>query len=489
MIYLSKTDFKEYLICQKCLWLKKKRPEDYVEGEFSAFLKKLIKDGYEVEEYFKKFFSNGVTIWSKKEKAKEETKNLIAEKKTIFQATIETGDGTFAKIDVLEFDKENGKWNLYEVKSGSSIKTDLFHNHIKDIAFQKIALEKTGLEIGKSFLVHLNKEYRRNGEIELEKLFVFNEVSEKIDDIQRETEMEISEALELLKEDDINLNGCECIYRSSGQRCDCFEFFNPQVPDYSTGHIFQKKKLRMLVEEGVFDPIDVPDDFKMTDVQEIKVELQKSGSPQIDGASVKEMLATLVYPLYFLDYETFGKPVPLLDGYKTSQQLVFQYSLHILHEDGKLEHFEYLADELESATAGLVGSMRDNIGPVGSVLVWYESFEKGRNCELMELHPEAKEFLEDVNERVFDLMKVFKKDYLHPKFKGSASIKKVLPVLVPELSYAELDVQNGTMAIEAWGRTIFEQVLEKEKVEIRQNLFKYCELDTLAMVKILEKIS
>jgi CRISPR/Cas system-associated exonuclease Cas4 (RecB family) len=489
MLHLSKTDFKEYLICPKCLWLKKKRPDDYVQGEFSAFLKKLIKDGYEVEEHFKQFFPFGVRIWSKKEKAVEETKKLLAEKKTIFQATIETKDGTFAKIDVLEFDKKAGYWILYEVKSGSSIKTDLFHNHMKDIAFQKIALEKVGLHIGKSFLVHLNKEYRRKGAIERKKLFVFNEVSAKIRDIQKETEAEISQALELLKKEDISLKGCECMYKSSGQRCDCFKFFNPEVPDYSTGHIFKKKKLRALTSEGIFDPIDVPEDFKMTDIQATKVELQKSGMPQIDKTAVDATLSELVYPLYFLDYETFGKPVPLLDGYKTSQQVVFQYSLHILQQDGKLEHFEYLAEELEGATAGLVESMKSNIGPVGSILVWYESFEKGRNCELMELHPDERAFLEDINARIFDLMKVFKKDYLHPKFKGSASIKKVLPVLVPELSYAELGVQNGTMAIEAWGRTIFEKVDKREVETVRRNLLKYCELDTLAMVRILEKIN
>jgi hypothetical protein len=77
---------------------------------------------------------------------------------------------------------------------------------------------------------------------------------------------------------------------------------------------------------------------------------------------------------------------------------------------------------------------------------------------------------------------------LHPEFKGSASIKKVLPVLVPELSYNDLDVQNGTMAIEAWGKTIFDNVSEDEKKETRMNLLKYCELDTLAMVEILDKL-
>jgi len=201
MLYLSKTDFKEYLICQKCLWLKKKRPDEYVEGEFSEFLKKLIKDGYEVEEYFKKFFPTGILV-ANNEGAALETKELIAKKATIFQATFKTDDGIFAKIDVLEFDQETQKWNLYEVKSGSSIKTDLFHNHMKDIAFQKIVIEESGLEIGKSFLVHLNSEYIRNGEIDFHTLFVFNEVSDDILKIEKETKNEIAEALTLLQRDD-----------------------------------------------------------------------------------------------------------------------------------------------------------------------------------------------------------------------------------------------------------------------------------------------
>jgi len=488
MLYLSKTDFKEFLICQKCLWLKKKRPEDYVEGEFSEFLKKLIKDGYEVEECFQKTFSDAVSNIGSRKELTEKTQELIKQQKTIFQATFETKEGLFAKIDVLEFDKESRKWNLYEVKSGSSIKTDLFHNHIKDIAFQKIVLEKSGIEVGESSIVHLNGKYIKNGELDLAELFVFNEVSDKIADIQEETEAEIQKALDSFNIDDVDLEGCGCIYRSHGQRCDCFELFNPQVPGYSTAHIFKGKKLEALVNDNVFDIKDVPEDFKTTKIQKIKIDLQKTGIPQINKEAIQKTLAELVYPIYFLDYETFGKPIPFLDGYKTNQQLVFQYSLHILGKDGKLEHFEYLADNLDNATKGLVESMKKQIGPEGSVVVWYESFEKGRNKELMELQPESKEFLEDINSRVFDLMKVFKKDYLHPDFKGSASIKKVLPVLVPELSYKDLEVQNGTMAIEAWGKTMFENVSEDEKAKIRKDLLKYCELDTLAMVEILRKL-
>jgi hypothetical protein len=143
---------------------------------------------------------------------------------------------------------------------------------------------------------------------------------------------------------------------------------------------------------------------------------------------------------------------------------------------------------LEDATKDLLKSLKSQIGPVGNVVVWHQSFKKSRNMELMKLHPEYREFLEDLNERVVDLMKIFEKDYLHPEFLGSASIKQVLPVVVPELSYKDLEVQNGTMAMEVWGKTIFNEIAPEEKEKLRKDLLKYCELDTLAMVEILKKL-
>jgi CRISPR/Cas system-associated exonuclease Cas4 (RecB family) len=487
-INLTKTDFKEFLICEKCLWLKKKKPELYVEGEVSGFLKKLIKEGYEVEDYFQKRFPEGVLSKGDNRELAERTKELVKEKKTIFQATFETAEGLLVKVDVLDFNQEMGKWDLYEVKAASEMKKDLFHNHPKDIAFQKVVLEKSGLEVSRSFLVFLNKEYVRRGELNLEKLFVCQEMDELIEEIREETEGQIEKAVEALKIDEVDLKGCECLYRSHGQRCDCFELFNPQVPKYSTAHIVGGKKLVNLVNDDVFDVKEIPDDFPLTKIQKTKVDLQKTGLPKIRQEKVEGLLGALHFPLYFLDYETFGKAVPVLDGYKPNQQMVFQYSLHVLGEDGELKHFEFLAKDLKSATKDLLKSMRENIGPVGSVVVWNESFEKGKNKELMELHPEHRDFLENLNERVFDLMVVFKKYYLSPDFYGSASIKKVLPVMCPGFSYSDLEVQDGTMAMDAWGKTIFEDLAESEVNEIRQNLLKYCELDTLAMVKIFEKL-
>jgi len=485
---LTKTDFKEYLICPKWLWVKKKKSELYVEGEMSLFLEKLIKDGYEVEDFAQKLFPEGIELTGSRESLISDTKDLLEKHQTMFQATFQTNEGLFIKVDALVFNTDTKKWDLYEIKASSEIKTDLQHNHLKDITFQTITAVEAGVEIGESYIIHINKEYRRDGEIDIQELFVIEDVTKEVQGLKDEVSLKINEALGFLNQDDISLDGCDCLYKSHGQRCDSFELFNPKVPKYSVHHIVSGKKLQALLAQDILDVKDIPDDFKLTDKQQVKVDIQKSGKPLIDNDSINETLTSLVYPLYFLDYETFGKPYPVLDGYKTNQQIVFQYSLHVVDEDNSVEHFEYLGDNFETATTSLVESLKKNIGPVGSVIVWNESFEKGRNKELGIIHPEYNDFLEDVNSRIYDLMLVFKKDYMHPDSFGSASIKKVLPVMVPDLSYKTLDVQDGTMAMSEWERSVQPDLDQDTKEQVRTNLLKYCELDTLAMVEIYKKL-
>ncbi|PCH92228.1 phosphomethylpyrimidine kinase [Candidatus Kaiserbacteria bacterium] len=480
---LTKTDFKEYLLCNKCLWLKKKRPEEYEAGEFSLFLKKLIKDGYEVESYAQRLFPNGISA-----STVEKTKEFLKEENPIFQATFETERGLFVKVDILNFNKQTRRWDIYEVKASSSIKNDIHHNHIKDVTFQTVTVEESGVEVGDSYIVYINSEYRLEGEIDVEELLILGNVTKEVNEQKELVKDEINEALKLLSKDDISLEGCDCLYKSHGQRCDCFFKFNPRVLEYGVHNIVAGKKLKTLLGDGILDIAKIPDDFKLTDIQKTKVDLQKSGVSLIDKDAVEQTLSELVFPLYFFDYETYGSAIPLLDGYKANQQVVFQVSIHKLEANGDLEHFEYLAKDLDNATSGLVDMLKENIGPVGSILVWFESFEKDRNKELAVLHPESALFFEDLNERTFDLMTVFKKDYLHPDFQGSASIKKVLPVLLPELSYKNLEVQNGTMAMSEWEKTIKEEMTAEAIATTRENLLEYCKLDTFAMVEIYRKL-
>lgn len=489
---LTKTDFKEYLICPKWLWVKKNKPELSVEGEMSLFLEKLIKDGYEVEEFAHKLFPDGVEVIGDRPTLISKTKDLLQKHQTIFQATFQTENGLFAKVDVLAFNDETQKWDIYEIKASSEIKKDLQHNHLKDITFQTITVEESGVDVGSSYIVHINKEYRRDGDINPKNLFLIKDVTDEVNKDKENVRLQINEALSFLNKEEVSFDGCECLYRSHGQRCDTFELFNPKVPKYSVHHIVSGKKLEKLLDEDILDVNDIPDDFNLTDIQRGKVTLQKLGKPIIDNDAVSQTLSSLTFPLYFLDYETFGKPYPVIDGYKTNQQIVFQVSIHIVQENGDIEHCEYLGNDFETATTGLIKMMREKIGPTGTVIVWNEGFEKGRNRELAEIHPEHAEFLHDMNRRIFDLMLVFKKDYLHPEFFGSASIKKVLPVLLPELSYKNLEIQDGTMALSEWDRSVKDGISPEERESIRNNLFQYCKLDTLAMVeiwKILKQVS
>ncbi len=456
---LTKSDFLSFCVCSKDFWLRKNRPDIYRKPELTLFFQKLIREGYEVEKYAKQLFKDAE-----------------------FQKQVKTQEGFYAELDIYK------DGNIYEVKSSSEIKTDLIHNHIKDITFQTIVAEKSGLRIKKSFIVHINKKYIRGGEINPFDLLEVKDVTERVREEKGQVELMMNQALKLMNEEEVDISKCDCIYKSAGQRCDSFSVLNPNIPEYSIHNIFQGNKIKELIAMEVYDPKDVPEDFDMTDRQREKIYLQKIGKPNINTTEIKEKIEKFIYPIYFLDYESINKPVPLLDGYKPNQHLVFQYSLHKLNEDGKLEHFEYLAYDFENATSGLVKNLQSDLGPIGTIISWHDLFEKSRNKELAKLHPECKIFFDSVNNRIFDLKVIFQKDYLHPDFKGSASIKKVLPVLLPELSYKKLNIQDGTMAM-----TAFEEMVEikknkkrsmKKLKRIKENLLKYCKLDTLAMVLI-----
>ncbi|MEI6288359.1 MAG: DUF2779 domain-containing protein, partial [bacterium] len=177
-------------------------------------------------------------------------------------------------------------------------------------------------------------------------------------------------------------------------------------------------------------------------------------------------------------------------GYRPYQRMTFQYSLHVLEAPGgALKHYAYLAKDWKDPSRELAKDLREKITTKGTVIAWNMSFEKGCNSEMAERYPEFLLFFEDINNRMFDLMQTFKKGYyVHKDFHGSASIKKVLPVLVPELSYADLNIHEGGTASNKWGEMIKLETPQEVKDSIYENLLKYCELDTLAMVRILDKL-
>ena len=199
----------------------------------------------------------------------------------------------------------------------------------------------------------------------------------------------------------------------------------------------------------------------------------------------------LEYPLYFLDYETFSPAIPLFDGYKPYQRIVFQYSLHILESPGaKPNHFQYLSTQIEDPTAELAESLQKVVSKKGNFISWNKSFEMGCNSEMCARYRKHEEFLESVNGRMYDLMQCFRKGYyVHRDFKGKCSIKNVLPVLVPKLSYKTLKIQEGGTASESWVKVTDPKISRAERDQLASDMLAYCRLDTLAMVEILDVLN
>ena len=460
---LTKTDFIHFLNCPKSLWLLKKDPEHYPYGEFSTFMQKVMREGYEVELYVRQLFEN------------------VGSRDVSFQAEFQTNDGMYARVDVLE-NMNDGNTALYEIKSSTSVKTDNKHNHIKDACFQKVCAERAGRRVEHVFLVHLNGDYVRDGGIDPSKMLVIVDITEAVDEVEVETSKEIDEALVFLASDQ-DMNECSCRQKSRANHCDAFALFNPDIPIpsiYSLPRLSQSKRSELL-SMGVIGLDAVPDEYPLSDNQRFLVESAKINCPLINQPAIRRFLSKLTFPLYFFDYETYSSAVPYLDGTSPHKHFPVQYSLHILDTDGSLDHKEYLEREARLPDR-LIERMEEDFGRIGSIVSWHKSFEESRNRELAERYPDKADFLNNLNDRMVDLEDVFKTDYVDARFDGSTSIKKVLPVVCPHHNYKELEIQDGASAMEVW-RTMINAAPEDSE-DKASALLSYCRLDTFAMVEI-----
>jgi hypothetical protein len=388
-----------------------------------------------------------------------------------------------ARVDILVSDTNRNLHNIYEIKSSTSVKKE----HKYDLAFQKLICEAT-IPIQKVFIVHINREYYKNGEVDINQLFTTTDLTGEVEILIDEVSFRRENAWETANQPSPEgIAGC-----LNPKKCPCPNLCHPILPVYSIYDLprMHHTKKRMLKEQGTLSIVDLPDGYPLTERQTLQVEVVKHNEPIIDIPSIKAQFEQFQHPLYFLDYETFNPAVPLFDKYKPYQHIVFQYSLHVLRKSGsELEHYEYLDIFAGDPGVRLVKNLSQHIGPQGSIVVWNKTFEAARNQEMADLYPEHQQFLLDLNERIFDLMEPFSKGYyIHPDFHGSASLKDVLPILVDDnhLTYANLPISNGEEAMLAWVDLISGQVPLNEIERISADLLHYCRLDTLSMVRIWE---
>lgn len=486
-IILSKTNYILYRECSKNAWLKIHKPLIYLKSELSEFEKSIIETGNEVELEARKLFPTGILIEGRDEASQvQTTEYLYKGEKTLFQAVF--GLNSFlAATDILRLNPETGGYSIYEVKATNSVDDKV---HIHDLAFQVNVLRMAGLVVEKAIVIHLNSKYIREGELEITKLFEFTDVTLRVEEIMGEVLEEMNFALKYLSADKEPVGPCDCLRKGRSKHCTTFKYSNPQVPDYSVHDIarigLSKAKLTELVDSNIFHIKDVPRELELSDTQRNQIDSYIFDKVFIKHDEIREEFENLVFPLYFLDYETFPAAIPRFDGFSPYQQIPFQYSLHVVDKpENEPKHFEFLYTKNSDPSFEFVQSMQGHIGKIGSVIVWHKSFECGRNRELAIRIPEAKDFMNDVNARVYDLEDIFKKQYhVHKDYKGSSSIKKILPVLAPDLSYKNLQIQEGGSATQNWNKVVSEKMDDFERDTIIQNLKDYCMLDTYAMYMI-----
>lgn len=476
---LTKTAYLKYLSCPQEFWLEVNQPLLFADDEESIQYTHLRQQGYDVEAYVKKlakFQTNGAQTVEFQHKFQTET--------------------LYVKSDVVVTDKQTGEVDIYEIKGASSVKDE----HYDDVAFQKFVAEKSGVSVRNCYVITMNSEYVRRGDIDAEQLFVITDVTTEINALQEVTDLQSSAAIAFL---DTEIEPTLIDYANSKHKrknefeCKVISTYFPEMPDFTVFHVprIHKPKLIALLEMGVIDLRDIPDDFDLSANQREYISAAKINTITIESEKIKAIMDTWEYPLHFLDYETFQYAIPQFDGLKPFQQMCFQYSLHTLDRPGgELRHSAFLArgDE-DNPPLKLATHLREAMsGGIGTVFVWYEAFEKTRNTEMAEMFPEFADFFNEVNDKTYDLMKIFSERlYVHPDFKGRSSIKVVYPALCPDApKYKDLDISEGLTATIKWFRAAkWDSTSDEDREKTFADLEKYCELDTLAMVEIYRVLS
>lgn len=513
---LTKSDFILYRDCPHNVWVKWHKPEEYNKFEISDFEKSLGLMGNDVEELARQKFPGGFLVEGRGENSQKLTKDLISKQTpVIFQAVFAT-DKFLAAADVLKWNGEVKAYDIYEVKMSSADEEE--ENETEDgkprkvnrkkeeqfeydLSFQVNVARLCGVDINNKYLIRLNRDYTKVGRLNLEKLFEVTDKTEIINDtFQAVTLAEMESAHLYLSNDKMPSDHCRCYYEKGRKtHCTTFSIINPDVPEYSVHDLNRignsKKLLGELISEGLINMDDISeyDDRLKTktvskDGEEVRhkkqnqVKAHKTKEPIIDYDAIKKELDSLTFPLYFLDYETYPTAIPMFDGYRPYQHIVFQFSLHILRsKDSELEHKECLILDDDPAER-LVESLRNDIGDTGTIISWYKTFENSRNKELAKLVPKYADFLNNVISRTYDLMDIIEKQYyVHHGFRGRSSIKQIQTVIAPDFSYKKLAIKSGADAIEAYRQMNEDNLSETKKEEKKKDMLKYCQYDTEIM--------
>jgi predicted RecB family nuclease len=480
---ISKSKFVAGCQCLKRLYWQVHEPE--LTGTLDAAALALMDQGQQVGELARQLFAGGVEVKSgDPEQSIQITRELIAnpEVPAIFEATFENG-GVLVRVDILQRRKGN-RWRLVEVKSTADLKEE----HLDDVAIQARVLSRSGLDVVSSCLMHVNRNYVFGGSIDVRRFFKIKNLTRRVERLQPKLTFQLRSELRVLampSPPKIPV-GPHC---TNPITCEFFDRCNRPLPNDHIGYLprLHASAAEELEEMGIHSIRDIPDDFHLSERQRIACTSVQKGQPWFSAELGKE-LESLKYPLYFADFESVNPAIPRFSGMRPFDQLPFQWSVHVQRQpDAELEHYEFLATDKSDPRSEFVTSLCDALGEDGSIVV-YAAFESQRLSELAAWLPEFAGRIKRIQSRLWDLLPVVRNHVYHPQFAGSYSLKSVLPALVPELTYESMEVANGQDAGLAWDSLIRGGLDRDEHQRVRKALLEYCGQDTLALVKLVERL-
>ncbi|MCL2475276.1 MAG: DUF2779 domain-containing protein [Chloroflexi bacterium] len=467
------------------MWYRARKPSELPQPSEATQLK--FDQGIEIGMLAQSLFDDGLVLnHSDFFKGIADTHEALKSRRVLFEAAFyDKEKNLYSRADILVPSGEDA-WDIYEIKSSASVKSE----YVEDMAFQKYVYERAGLNINNCYIMHVNTKYLRQGNLDLSQFFKIENINEKLESVFQEISLRIDEENHIISTDNPPPPqlGVRCF---NPYECPLKEKCWQNVPDGSVFELSGGNRIPgELWKQGYTYLKDVPANMlEFNEKQRNQIIAYQQGQAHIEKEKIEEWLKQLQYPLYFLDFETYDTAVPLYDGCRPYQKIPFQFSLHIQQEkDGPITHISYLANGHGDERAEFAAVLKQSLGENGSIVVYYDSFEKKVIREIGELFMEYAQWSEETCQRVVDLLVPFQEYYFHSQLqKGSTSIKKVLPAL-SDKNYDDMNISNGELASYYFTRIVLGKALDDEKSKTRQDLLDYCQLDTYSMVLLISAL-
>ncbi len=480
-VRLSKSRLMASLQCERRLWLEVHRPEL---AAVSGATRAAFGAGNEVGDLARSLYSAAhepghlLEYDAGLSKALESTRRLLADPgdhSPIFEATFQH-DGLLVRLDVLLRNGEGAR--IIEVKASTRVKRE----HLTDCAIQAWVSRGAGLQFGRVSLAHIDSRFIYRGDGDYRGLLREQDISTEVAALLPEVPGWLAAARAAAGRDGEPevVPGKRCV---TPWECGFMGHCWPAEAAYPVQALGgDRDLLGSFVVAGFRDLRDIPPErLSRADHRRIQA-VTRSGVAQVDP-ELGAFIRSLAFPCYFLDFETAAPAVPVFAGTRPYEALPFQFSCHVLQADGTIGHREHLdltgADPRRGCAEALLTAL-DGSGPV----LVYTGYEQRVIKDLARRFPDLADPLRALNARLVDLHPVLRRHYYHPDMRGSWSLKKIIPVIAPDLRYDAGEIQEGNAASAAWLEVRQPGTTAARREALAAELKRYCALDTEGLMRV-----